>query len=112
MPHLILEHSANIESHIMQSEVIQHLHATMIASGLFNASDVKSRSYCTHNFAVGEKAMNGSFGHVSIYLLEGRTQEQKINLTQSIRKTLGEHLHGVDQLSVDIRDMVRDTYQK
>lgn len=112
MPHLILEYSANIESNIIQSKVINHLHSGMINSGLFNPNDVKSRSYATQNFAVGAKGIKGSFGHVSIYLLEGRTQEQKINLTKSIKDLLAKHLSGVDHLSVDIRDMARDTYQK
>ena len=96
----------------MQSKIVPALHNVMIESGLFNTNDIKSRAYPAHHFAVGEKGTSGSFAHAWIYLLEGRTLEQKIALTKAIKNALKTHLTQIDQLSVDIRDMARDTYQK
>lgn len=112
MPHLIIEYSANAYSATQGKEITKLAHDIMSASGLFSVADIKTRSYRTEDFLVGEMGREGSFVHVTVYLLEGRTDAQKQCLTEALCKGLQQHLSKVDQLSVDIRDMVRDTYRK
>lgn len=84
----------------------------MLECGLFTPADIKTRSYEAEDFCVGAKGRDGSFIHVSVWLLEGRTNEQKGALTGAIKANLCGVLKNVDQVSVDIQDMVRDTYRK
>lgn len=112
MPHLILEYSAPLRPLIQSKQIVPIAHRVMVESGLFGVPDIKTRAYPAEDFAVGEKCDAGSFVHVTVMLLEGRTSEQKQALTTAIRDTLAPLLEGVDQLSVDIRDMVKEAYRK
>lgn len=112
MPHLIIEYSNNISSKDTFQEITQAAHEAMIQSGLFSPADIKTRSYMAEDFLVGEKGRQGSFVHARIYLLEGRTTREKQNLSEQLRDTLRLHLKNVDQLSVDIRELKKDTYRK
>lgn len=112
MPHVIIEYSANVCPRTEFVEITQIAHKIMIQSGLFAAADIKTRSYVTKDFLVGEKGNQGSFVHVTVYLLEGRTTMQKQNLSEALRDALQLALKNVDQLSIDIREMAKDTYRK
>lgn len=112
MPHLILEYSANIAPNIAQADLLTHAHGAMLASGVFNAPDVKSRAYAAQDFRVGTQGTDASFIHARIYLLEGRTAEQKTTVVEAIFAALQTHAPYASQVSVDIRDMGRDTYRK
>jgi 5-carboxymethyl-2-hydroxymuconate isomerase len=83
----------------------------MMASGLFAVpADIKTRAYPTQDFLVGGE--QAALAHVTISLLEGRTIAQKQALTDLVRDALQQLLPTVEQLSVDIRDMTKDTYRK
>lgn len=112
MPHVIIEYSANVRHMAEFAEITQIAHKIMIQSGLFSAADIKTRSYVTENFLVGEKGNEGSFVHVTVYLLEGRTTLQKQNLSEALRDAVQLPLKNVDQLSIDIRELAKDTYRK
>ncbi len=112
MPHAIIEYSEPLRPLIRSTEAVRLVHEAMIKSGVFNTADIKTRAHATDDFLVGEMGRTGSFIHVRIYLLEGRTSEQKQGLTEAIRTTLATALPQVNQLSVDIRDMVKETYRK
>lgn len=112
MPHLILEYSATIASDVKKANLLTRAHTAMLDSGVFNAADVKSRAYAAEEFVVGTDGTAKSFVHARVYLLEGRTPEQKATVVDGIFAVLREHAAYASQLSVDIRDMGRDTYRK
>jgi 5-carboxymethyl-2-hydroxymuconate isomerase len=113
MPHAIIEHSVNLNAGEGASSLPDIVHQTMIASGLFNANDVKTRLHPVSDYRVGVKGAQGNFVHILIYLLEGRTLEQKQALTQNVFDALQSQYHQpIEQLSVDIQDMARATYRK
>lgn len=112
MPHVIIEYSANVCPAGQFAEITKIAHKTMVESGLFSATDIKTRSYVAEDFLVGEKGSQGSFVHVTVYLLEGRTTLQKQNLSEALRDALQLPLKNVNQLSVDVRELVKDTYRK
>ena len=112
MPHLILEYSANLRDVYPTSRALASLHRSMVKSELFTVSDIKSRAYEASDFLMGEKDSTTSFAHVTVYLMEGRTLAQKVALSESLRDHLARHLPQADQISVDIRDMVKETYCK
>lgn len=114
MPHLIVEYSENLAEGFKQSKILEKAHSALMASGVFNPGDLKSRSIMLSDYLVGEEpAKEKGFVHAVIYLLEGRTVEQKSALTNAVMKVLEESFSGQSvQLSVDIRDMLRETYRK
>ena len=74
------------------------------------AEDLKIRAQAFDDYLVaGEER---SFFHVALYLLAGRTSQQKELLSVEIRKVLVELLGDTYSLSVDIRDMDPDAYKK
>lgn len=112
MPHLIIEYSGTIANDVKKSNLLTHAHAAMLDSGVFNAPDVKSRAYVADDFLVGGDGTTKSFVHACVYLLEGRTPEQKATVVDGIFAVLRAHAAYASQLSVDIQDMGRDTYRK
>ena len=112
MPHVILEHSDNTTEVVLATGVVRRVHDVMLASGLFNAADVKTRAYPTHDFLVGIKGAEGRFLHATIYLLEGRPPEKKQALSQSVYDALIAANLGLDSVTVDLRELAKDVYRK
>lgn len=112
MPHLIVEYSGNIEHLVGQSEVVKVAHGAMVQSGLFASNAIRSRAYRTDDFMVGDMGADGSFLHIIIYLLAGRTVGQKQELNQGVLGAMVSCLPTVNQISVDIRDINKETYGK
>lgn len=112
MPHAILEYSNNIAPAVQAGEALRLVHGAMTDSGLFKAHDIKTRAHPVHDFLVGEKGASGSFLHATVYLLEGRTTEQKQALSQTIFDKLSLAVKQADSVTVDIRELVKETYRK
>ena len=112
MPHLILEYSANLRETYPTSKTLAALHHTMIKSGLFTAADIKSRAYEAADYLVGETGTEASFAHVRVYLLEGRSLEQRKALSEALFSHLARHLPQAEQHTVDIRELNKETYRK
>jgi 5-carboxymethyl-2-hydroxymuconate isomerase len=111
MPHALIEYSGNIEEDFLCAGVVDRIHGELMECGLFEPQDIKTRSYSTSDFMVGEKGQDGSFIHATIYLLEGRTLEQKQDLSQRILDAL-QCVENVDSVTVDVRELVKDVYRK
>jgi 5-carboxymethyl-2-hydroxymuconate isomerase len=112
MPHLTIEYSANLQQAVQAGDVLALAHDCMIQSGLFAVpADIKTRAYRAGLFLVGTDPA-ASFAHATVHLLAGRTVEQKQALTQALLAVLRAALPSANQLSVDIRDMERETYRK
>jgi 5-carboxymethyl-2-hydroxymuconate isomerase len=111
MPHAIIEYSANIEEEFLDADICNRVHGTLMGCGLFRPEDIKTRAYATGDFMIGEKGQDGSFVHVTVSLLEGRTVEQKQALSQAIIDSLAV-LNPIDSKSVDVRELAKDVYRK
>ncbi len=86
------------------------LHESAAATGVMAAADLKLRALVYDDYLVG--GVRDGFCHVSVYLLEGRTPEQKEALSVALRSTLVMLLPETRSLSVDIRDMDAAAYKK
>ena len=112
MPHAIIEYSQNLHADIAAREITRVVHGVMGDSGLFHLADIKTRAYAAADFQVGEMGTDGSFVHITVALLEGRTVAQKQALSIALRDALAAAMDSVGQISIDIRDMMRETYNK
>jgi 5-carboxymethyl-2-hydroxymuconate isomerase len=112
MPHAIIEYSDNLKTEFQSGRISGSVHTVLTESGLFKPQDIRTRAYETHDFLVGNKLQNGRFVHIIVYLMEGRTVEQKRSLSQSIVDRLCPMLKNVDFISADIRELATDVYCK
>lgn len=153
MPHIIIEHSADIkssETFKLHSEIQKAMSA--ISEGNFDPDQCKCRSHSFEEYFVGKLAEeHSSFLHITIKILAGRSMEVKNklaeksmlvaknffadlssnpNLTDQISSTtkgIAETMTGIPHvelphnsdfdgkrcdISVDIVDMEKETYQK
>jgi 5-carboxymethyl-2-hydroxymuconate isomerase len=112
MPHAVIEYSENVAGEIISGDILHLVHGIMTKCGLFSPDSIKTRVYEAKNFMVGSKDSNGSFVHVSIAILPGRTSEQKQALSTSVIDALRKPLQNIDQVTVEIRELDKETYRK
>ncbi len=112
MPHVVIEYSDNVKSEIVRGHIVVLAHKVMNESGLFNAADIKTRAHAASHFSIGERCGQGSFVHVTVSILEGRSLEQRAALSEALGDALAQKLGHVDQLTVEVREMLRATYRK
>ena len=110
MPHFVIEYSEGTLDRQAISGLMGQLSEAASRTGVIKAEDVKVRARGYDDFLVGGK--RDSFIHLSVYLLAGRTPEQKIELSVRLRETLVEQCAHVVSVSVDIRDMDPIAYKK
>ncbi len=110
MPHFVIEHSADLDRDDAIDRAIELCHEAGAQSGVMNPNDIKARalSYRRFRFAGGIE----SFIHVTVSLLEGRTDAQKEALAVLVRDRLSARFDDVDSISIDVRDMNPVAYKK
>ena len=91
-------------------EVMMAIHLAAASTGVVKAEDLKIRAQAFDDYLVAGEAQ--SFFHVSLYLLTGRTPQQKEALSVELRSTLAKLLENTHSISIDIRDMDPDAYKK
>ena len=110
MPHFVIEYSSGLPDTIDPELVMKAAHEAGSASGIMNPDDNKVRAlpYETFRFAGGIE----SFVHVTVSLLEGRSDSQKEHLSVLLRENLIRCCPTVDSISIDVRDMNATAYKK
>jgi 5-carboxymethyl-2-hydroxymuconate isomerase len=108
MPHIVIEYSR--EDAFDVQEVMLALHESAAATGVMQAEDLKIRATVFDDYLLA--GVRDSFVHVSVYMLEGRSPERKVAVSEALRATLVELLPETHSVSVDIRDMDAVAYKK
>lgn len=110
MPHVIIEYSDTLEAQVSRKELLKTAHQAVEASGLFNAVDIRSRTQSFDHFHLGAEKHN--FLHITVKLMRGRTDEQKIQLTTGVTTAL-QALNISDVLvSCECVDVHNESYQR
>lgn len=112
MPHFIIECSESIIEQRAPEEVMQQVYNVAEASNLFAEGDIKVRikSYSYYFYNNGNQKID--FIHIFGNILEGRTVEQKSNLSKGIVTCVKAMFPDVPIISMNINDFERDTYCK
>ncbi len=110
MPHLLLEYSKNLTTHVYDTNLLVLLHDIVENSGIFENSPLKSRSYGFDEVHI--TGNNVSFLHITLSMLAGRSTEARKALSESIFKITKATIPYTDKISVEIREMDAETYQK
>jgi len=110
MPHIVIEHSTAGHANFDAPALMRALHDAAAATGVVLAADLKLRTIAYSDYLIAGK--HDGFCHVSVYMLEGRTPEQKLAVSEALRAAMMRLLPDTKSLSVDIRDMDAFAYKK
>lgn len=108
MPHFIIDCSENIFAQKSPDETMQAVYETAEATGLFAANDIKVRLRPFQYFKLGTGKKD--FIHIFGYIMEGRSVEQKANLSKKIIERLNEMFPDVSILSINISEFEKAAY--
>ena len=108
MPHFIIDCSEGIlKSHSIE-EIIKQVHSSAISTELFSKDDVKVRVNSFQNYSTGDKKED--FIHVFANIMQGRSIEQKLNLSQTIVKNLTLMFPLVPNIGTNVIEFEKTTY--
>jgi len=108
MPHFIIDCSENILKSHSEDEIIKQVHISAVSTELFHKSDIKVRINIFKKYSTGVKKED--FIHVFANIMEGRTIEQKLNLSKTIVKDLSLMLPSVPNIGTNVIEFERATY--
>lgn len=107
MPHFIIDCSENVLNQASPETIMQKVYDTAYASNLFAKGDIKVRINPFKLYNIGDA---DGFTHVFANIMEGRTDEQKLNLSRAIVSALKTMLPDVPIISMNIRDFEKANY--
>lgn len=108
MPHFVIDCSENVLTLNSIEEILREVHNAAHLTGLFKKDDIKVRIRSFKDFTVGDTRTD--FIHVFGNIMEGRTTEQKANLSKEIVKKLTAMFPEVPVISISIREFEKSTY--
>tara|TARA_R110001632_G_scaffold14337_7_gene48448 strand:+ start:823 stop:1167 length:345 start_codon:yes stop_codon:yes gene_type:complete len=108
MPHFILDCTEKILELKNPKEIIEEVFETAFSTGLFQRNDIKVRlNPFKHSLVM---CGDSDFIHVFGNIMEGRTDEQKSNLSKKIVAKLNDMFPDVPIISINIRNFEKASY--
>lgn len=108
MPHFIIECSKDVLRQRSPAEIMDTVYNVAESAGLFAVNDIKVRLQPYEYYQLGKNKHN--FLHVFGYIMEGRSTEQKADLSTQISSRLTALLPDLSFLSVNISEFEAATY--
>lgn len=108
MPHFVIDCSKDIIQQQSPKTIIDDVFLAAEATKLFDKNDIKVRLNPFEYYTVG--STQDDFIHVFANIMEGRTKDQKKQLSEIIVKTLKTLFPDVPIISINIRDFEKATY--
>ena len=108
MPHFIIDCSEDIIKMKTSGVIMQAVYEVAEETQLFAENDVKVRINPYTHFKLGADKRN--FIHIFGYIMEGRTTEQKADLSKKVINRLNEMFPGISILSINISEFDKATY--
>ena len=110
MPHLVIEYARELEETVSPRHLIDRARSGAVDSALFLEEEIKLRTLAYDTYQVGHG--ENRFINVMVYILAGRTNEQKSHLTNAIAEQLGTLGLSAIELTVQVYDIEREAYKK
>jgi 5-carboxymethyl-2-hydroxymuconate isomerase len=108
MPHVIIEHSANVADHVDINKVVSAMHERVLATGLAPLAGLRTRAIPVEHFVVADGLESNGYVAVTARLGPGRSTEQKQHLLSEMMSVLDEQLAPMVEhlaLSVELQDI-------
>ncbi|WP_133407942.1 5-carboxymethyl-2-hydroxymuconate Delta-isomerase [Parashewanella tropica] len=106
MPHCIIEHSNEFNADVLMEAVFKGA----LSSRLFESKAIKVRALPYQFYQVGFK--RSAFIHVTLKILSGRTQEQKLDLSEKVLNQLSALSYDDVSITVEVVDIDRESYKR
>jgi 5-carboxymethyl-2-hydroxymuconate isomerase len=87
MPHLSIEYSRNLKDHVDIRRLVNALHQTLVDSGLFEISAIRSRALPRKIYRVADGNPDNTFLQIIARIRPGRSVEQRTNLGEALLAT-------------------------
>ena len=110
MPHCVIDYSADVADQVDIEALMAAVHQGAMDSGLFPEYDIKTRATAFAQHRTGQT--RDSFVHVAVHLLDGRSDEQKAYLSESVLARIEPMLPAVVSVGVETCDIHRASYRK
>lgn len=110
MPHLVIAYSQDLEQDYSIETLMTKTFNAAVESDLFSAPRIKVRAKPYEYSLVGGE--DKPFAHTTVYLLSGRDTEKKVKLAALVKEAQSKVLKEVESVTVDVRDLDIDVYQK
>jgi len=88
--------------------IIEQIHLVANSTGLFDEGDIKVRVNPFRIYSVGNKRED--FIHIFTHIMQGRTTEQKANLSQEVVTKLVALFPNIPNIAMNINDFEKATY--
>ena len=108
MPHFVMDCSESVLKYHDEEFIIEQIHLVVNSTGLFDEGDIKVRMNPFQKYSVGNKREN--FIHVFAHIMQGRTTEQKANLSQQVISKLVVLFPDIPNIAINISDFEKATY--
>jgi 5-carboxymethyl-2-hydroxymuconate isomerase len=108
MPHFIIDCSESIIQQKSPDEIMQTVYDAAESTGLFADNDIKVRLQPYAYYKLGKDKKD--FIHIFGNIMEGRTTEQKANLSKQIIVQLNNLFPNISILSINISEFEKATY--
>jgi 5-carboxymethyl-2-hydroxymuconate isomerase len=92
LPHLIVEYSANIEDQIALDALLDKLHTSALATGVFPIGGLRVRAQRTDHYRIADLFRDNGFVHVTAMIGQGRPLDVQQRAAEELFATLTEHL--------------------
>lgn len=108
MPHCIIDCPQTLAARVGEQTLLAAVHDALDAFGVFKPGDIKVRLNGFSHYRCGHT--QDDFVHVALYLFAGRSAEQQRSLASATLAALVALLPEVEALSMDVREMPRETF--
>lgn len=108
MPHCLIDCPVTLAQRVGEQTLLAAVHDSLDAFGVFKPGDIKVRLSGFVHYRCG--ATQDDFVHVALYLFAGRSAEQQRSLASAVLAALVGLLPDVEALSMDVREMPRETF--
>ncbi len=109
MPHIIVEYSENLREDVNVPEIVTALHEALAAEGI-DKKRIKTRAIPYPVACIGEEGLGGKMIHATLLLLEGRDLPTKKQYGDPLYKIMQQSAPIDCAVTLEIRDMAKDTY--
>jgi 5-carboxymethyl-2-hydroxymuconate isomerase len=112
MPHIIIEHSNNLNESVDLQKLVVDTQEALASQGVDKAR-IKSRAIPLERYVVGDKGKEGAMVHITLLLLEGRDDVLKKQYSTAIydeAQKAVEAFGGYCAVTLEVRDMSAATY--
>jgi 5-carboxymethyl-2-hydroxymuconate isomerase len=108
MPHFVIDCTDNVLNMKSVDELLREVHDTAEATGLFKPGDIKVRVHVFKHFTVANT--DRDFIHVFGNIMEGRTVEQRADLSRKITAKLTSMFPDVSVIAMNVFEFEKATY--